>query len=606
MVIRRTDNPGSGFESRQLPLEDVNQIGTFGPTTVPQQDPSVFPLTTGPGRCGHDKEGHMARYNTARHQTRPAVASATSPIATVSKTPDTRTFQGAPGHTRTAQSELFLRAAGAFGGENSFYENGKIRDARLRQLVRTVVREDYPWLVAFATWLRGPGNMRTNAHVIAVEAVHEDLTWLREVMSNKGSMSTPYTNDGLNRQIIDAVCQRPDEPGEILAIWTALYGRRIPKPVKRGLGDAVRRLYNERALLKYDTASHAYRFGDILNLVHAAPDPTKPWQGDLFQYALDRRHHPETAEPPAALEMIRKNAWVRTQVAAGDDELLLSPETLKSAGMTWEAALSLAGDYGPDKKSLWEALIPTMGVMALIRNLRNFDQAGVSDEVAQQVIDRLTDPQQIAESRQFPFRFLSAYQATRGSLRWSYPLEKALNLSLRNVPALPGRTLVLVDRSGSMFGPRMSERSDLSRADGAAIFGTAIALRAESADLVQFGTTNSLIRTQKGDAVLSVLKQFRDLGGTYTTTAAQKWYANHDRVIIITDGQSHDGDPGRVIPANVPVYTWNLAAYTATHGAMGTNARFELGGLTDKAFALIPLLEAGAQGVWPWELAQGD
>jgi hypothetical protein len=59
------------------------------------------------------------------------------------------------------------------------------------------------------------------------------------------------------RQIVDSVLQRADEPGEALAYWTATYGRAVPKPVKRGIADAVARLYTQRSLLKYDTASHA-------------------------------------------------------------------------------------------------------------------------------------------------------------------------------------------------------------------------------------------------------------------------------------------------------------------------------------------------------------
>ena len=153
--------------------------------------------------------------------------------------------------------------------------------------------------------------------------------------------------------------------------------------------------------------------------------------------------------------------------------------------MTWEDALSLAGSK-VSKRDLWAALIPSMGFMAQLRNLRNFDDAGVPDEVAGDVIARLTDPEQVARSRQFPFRFLSAYRAAP-SLRWSYPLERALSLSLANVPALKGRTLVLVDRSGSMFDG-VSAKSGLNRADTAALFGVALALRSEHADLVEFGT----------------------------------------------------------------------------------------------------------------------
>src|SRR4029077_5699194 len=137
---------------------------------------------------------------------------------------------------------------------------------------------------------------------------------------------------------------------------------------------------------------------------------------------------------------------------------------------------------GVSKRDLWAALIPSMGYMALLRNLRNFDDAGVPDGIAAAVAARLTDPEQVAKSRQFPFRFLSAYRAVP-SLRWAYPLERALNLSLANVPALGGRTLVLVDRSLSMGDAKMSGRAEMVWADAAAVFGAAIAQRAEHADL---------------------------------------------------------------------------------------------------------------------------
>ncbi|NEB07043.1 TROVE domain-containing protein, partial [Streptomyces sp. SID13726] len=114
-------------------------------------------------------------------------------------------------------------------------------------------------------------------------------------------------------------------------------------------------------------------------------------------------------------------------------------ERLAAAGMTWEA---LAGWLqGPMDAAAWEAVIPSMGAMALLRNLRNFDQAGVSDAVAARVAAKVADPEVVARSRQFPFRYLAAYQHAP-SLRWAYPLERALGHSLANVPALPGRTLV--------------------------------------------------------------------------------------------------------------------------------------------------------------------
>jgi hypothetical protein len=79
------------------------------------------------------------------------------------------------------------------------------------------------------------------------------------------------------RQIVDSVLQRADEPGEAPAYWTATHGRALPKPVRRGIADAAARLYNERSLLKYDTASHAFRFGDVLDLTHPSPGAGRAW-----------------------------------------------------------------------------------------------------------------------------------------------------------------------------------------------------------------------------------------------------------------------------------------------------------------------------------------
>ncbi len=43
--------------------------------------------------------------------------------------------------------------------------------------------------------------------------------------------------------------------------------------------------------------------------------------------------------------------------------------------------------------------LPVLGAMGLVRDLRNFDGAGVSDEVAAQVAARISDPVEVARSR---------------------------------------------------------------------------------------------------------------------------------------------------------------------------------------------------------------
>ncbi|MEU6280641.1 TROVE domain-containing protein [Streptomyces sp. NPDC047028] len=525
----------------------------------------------------------MARFNTR--------AAKAQPISAVTSTGRVlRTHAGGRGRERDARSELFLLAVSNLVGRNTFYESGADRDDRFTRLVRGLAVSDPSWTAGLLAWLRGEGNMRTASLVGAAEYVHARL-------------AAGATDGPSNRQVVASVLQRPDEPGELLAYWTATYGRAVPKPVKRGIADAVRRLYHAKSLLKYDTASKGYRFGDILNLVHAADDPDKPWQGELFRYALDRRHNPDTAVPPASLPVLTAHRELMALPVEERRAVVTAPggaERLAAAGITWEA---LAGWLqGPMDKAAWEAVIPSMGPMALVRNLRNFDEAGVSDEVAAQVAARISDPAQVARSRQFPFRYLAAYRHAP-SLRWSYPLERALGHSLANVPALPGRTLVLVDRSGSMFWSPVSERSQLTRADAAAIFGTALALRASDADLVEYGSTSRAVEYRAGESVLKILERFGNLGGTDTTEAVRRHYARHDRVLIVTDEQyapNRHGDPTAQVPAHVPVYTWNLEGYRAGHGPSGADNRHTFGGLSDAAFRMVPLLEAARNADWPW------
>jgi len=526
----------------------------------------------------------MSRYNVKT--VRP---SGVSPVATTGQTAPTH--EGGTGFLRDAKSELFLLAVANFVGQDAFYETGGQRDDRYTQLVRTLAVEDPEWTAGLLGWLRGDGNMRTASLVGAAEFVKARLEHGREDVRGGAT--------GVNRDVIASVLQRPDEPGELLAYWTSRYGRNLPKPVKRGIADAVQRMYSERSLLKYDTDSKGYRFGDVLELVHASPAADKAWQGDLFRHAIDRRHGRDNDVPASLSTLIARERLTATPVDQRRAVLRDHPELLADAGMTWEA---LAGWLqGPMDAEAWEAIIPSMGLMALTRNLRNFDEAGVSDKVAATVAARLADADEVRRSRQFPFRFLAAFQHAP-SLRWAYPLEQALGHSLGNVPALTGRTLVLVDRSGSMWTP-MSDRSQLNRADAAAVFGAAVAVRAEHCDLIQFGTGSQSVAYRKGESVLRILERFGNLGGTNTTGAVRDHYQGHDRVLIVTDEQAAYngyGNPTDQIPANIPVYAWNLAGYRAGHGPSGSANRHTFGGLGDAAFRMVPMLEAGRNANWPW------
>lgn len=502
---------------------------------------------------------------------------------TTDERPSGATHEGAPGYARDAKSELFLLAVTSFVAEDTFYEAAAERDARLRDLVARVAVEDGDWTLRLVRWLRTGVHLRSVALVVAAEAVRARL--------DAGIA-------GGNRAIVDAALDRAEEPGEFLAYWAGRYGRAYPKPVKRGVADGVARLYSERSLVKYDGQAHGFRFADVLELTH--PTPRDERQSALFRHALDRRHDRADTVPAQLTVLGARQRLLAVPVDQRRALLAEGERLLGPAGMTWEQVAGWL--QGPLDAAAWEALIPSMGYMALLRNLRNFDEAGVSDEAAAQVAAKLADADEVARSRQLPLRFLSAYR-TAPSLRWAWALERALQASLAGVPSLTGRTLVLVDRSGSMF-TRLSRRSVLTRADGAAVFGAALAVRAASADLVEFGTHSAPVRFRRADSVLKVAERMGNLGGTNTADAVRRHYRGHDRVVIVTDEQAWAGwrgaDPTKVVPASVPAYTFNLAGYQYGHGPSGVGNRHTFGGLSDQGFAAIPLLEAGRDQRWPF------
>lgn len=536
----------------------------------------------------------MPRYNRL-HQASRTHAASTSPVRTAYQ-PTEHTHQGGPGYERDARSELFLTAV-THMGDDTFYETARQRGSRLTGLIRAVAGEagGRDWMAGFIPWLRKEANMRTASLITAAEATAE--------LIRRGEPG--------GRQLISSALQRADEPGEMIAYWLHQHGRNLPMPVKRGVADAAIRLYSEYSLLKYDTASHAIRFGDVIELTHpgerrAAAQHVPLWQHQLFRYAMDRRHGREDGHYPL-LGHIAANRQLRAD-ATHNTLVLLHPDRIEAAAMTWEDALSLAGDRVP-KDALWMAVIPSMPVFALLRNLRNFDQAGVSNEVTQTVMSVLTSPEVIERSRLFPMRFLSAYRAVRTG-RWHQALEQGLNLSLSNVPRLDGRTLVLADMSGSM-GKALSKRSDLTRADGAAVFASALALRCEHADLVEFGGTSNVIPLH--GPVLPMVSRFTQpqpwpigggLGGTHTEDAVRRHYRPdfHDRVVFVTDEQAAWGqDPYAPIRPGCLVYTFNLAGYEIGHGVSGGENRHTFGGLSDASFKMIYALEAARGASWPWD-----
>ena len=536
----------------------------------------------------------MARLNTKGATPRKGVGA----VKTVNVT--AVTHEGGAGFKRDAKSELFLAAVSSFN-EDLFYEQADKRQARIATLVAEVA-SDHEWIEGFVSWLRNEAGLRAIPVIVAAEAVNARLA---------------LGLAGNNREIVRASIARLDESAEFLAFWMSRFGRRVPSAVKRGLSDALNDKLNENSFLKWRgrASKGNVSLRDALNIVRAKPkdEHQSALYGAVIAHAYGREV--DVSNLPivkARADFLALSDEAKVAALTGPD----AEDTIRSARLTHEV---IAGAIGKIPADVWEALIPQMGYTALRMNLRRISEAGVSDDTVNKINKTLADPENVASSKTMPIQFLAAYR--NAPLDFAGALQKGANGALDNVPVLSGRTLILVDHSGSM-GAKLSERSSLTYSDAANVFAAALALKAENADVVAFNHDSRKVSIVGNDLLRVAESLPSPSGSTQTARAVAKWYDNHDRVIVLTDEQfwswgnvggdvfltdeqfwswgNVGGDVFTAVPKNVPAFTWNLAGYEAAHAASGP-ARFTFGGLTDKGFEMIPLIEKGLDQGFPWE-----
>jgi hypothetical protein len=528
----------------------------------------------------------MGKFSGTRRQ--PRRANVRAPVRT--RAERVFTHEGGVGFARDLESDLFLLAATNMVGEQTFYEHAEMRETRFVHLVREVTAANPSFIagadveagrVGLAQYVRETMLMRSAAVVMAAEYV-----------AGGGAGA---------RSVVARALRRPDEPAEMLGYWFATHGRNLPMPIKRGVADAARRLYTERAALRYDGLGRAIRMADVIELTH--PSPRDERQSALFKYLLDRRHHDDAVASPEVLPVLAAAAAL-DGVPVGDRRPLLRARgaaALSEAGFSWERLSSwLPG--GMDAEA-WEAVIPSMGVMALVRNLRNFDQAGISEAAIDAVIAKRTDAREVARARLFPYQVWAAYR-NAPSDNWKRALGRTLDHTVGNIPALD-RTLVVVDTSASMR-TRLSNRSTMQRVEVAAVMAMATAKRARHVDVVIFGQGNARVHGLRFGSVLSGVDRIvRSVGSvghaTFGHTAIARWFdpRRHARVVMFTDDQQHDA--GRIALDHVPlIYTFDLAGHRPASLAAGGHGRYTLGGFSDATFAAIETLERGRDANWPF------
>lgn len=422
-----------------------------------------------------------------------------STVNTKSKSPvylggkPTFTYEGAPA-TIPADKELLRRLVlSCFLWEKNFYIDGVSVAEQISEVAQRIAQSDPEFVRQLAVSARTVHNLRSVP------------LWVTVALAKAGK---------LKADVVEAVVKRPDEMGELLAQYWKLNGResvavapkKISKQLQKGLAKAFTH-FDEYQLAKWNRDKDI-SIKNVLELVH--PTPTSSEQSDLWKRLLEGN--------------------------------LKTPDT-------WEVGLS-AGD---GKKETFTRLLKEnkLGYQALLMNLRNMREAGVSEEL---VFNALLNG--AGRSKTLPFQFITA---ARHNPQWESVIEKAMFASLAGLEKLPGTTVLLVDISGSMEG-KLSEKSELTRLDAAA--GLAMLLRevCENVKVFKYDDKTDVVPDRRGFALRAAIGNTR--GGTRLGQAldyVEKAVPNADRVIVFTDEQSHD--KVKATPPAKAGYIMNIAPY---------------------------------------------
>lgn len=429
-----------------------------------------------------------------------------------------------------------------------------------------------------AVYARDQFNMRSVSHVVAAELAHQvkESEWMRPFVRN--------------------VVVRVDDMTEILAYYQAKHGRKpVPNALKRGLRDAFGK-FDGYQLAKYRGERRDIKLVDVVNLVH--PEPTD------------------------------RNREALRQLVEG---------TLRSTE-TWESKLSQAGqqaEYGMDKAEqkaeAWGQMVRSrkIGYMALVRNLRNIVQD--APEVVDEVCEMLVQPELVRKSRMLPFRFVTARdelekieaagaeqkfklffwtvmvqertKSAEAATKVLRALNRAAELALANVPRLDGKTLVVVDESGSMTG--WGDKKD-KPIEIASLFAAVLMKVNPGADLMMFASDARYVDVSARSSMLMLQKQIRGKaisGGTNFNAVFDRAREKYDRIVILSDmqgwmagGQRYGGAPTDAfaryrqrVDADPMVFSFDLQGY----GTLMFPERnvYGLAGFSEKVFDIMALLE---------------
>ncbi len=414
------------------------------------------------------------------------------------------------------KTELTMRFLTWLVGEPKFYES-KTETVEIETLIAQVAMTDPEYIMKLASYARNDMYLRSAPIFMLVEGAQYDMV-------------KPFI-----RKWTPHIIKRADELTEVIALFISKHGQigsggkaSLPASLKKGIADSFDN-FDAYQFAKYDRDG-SVKLKDVQRLVH--PKPKNEDQALLFKQISNRT--------------------------------LPIPET-------WETVISVNGSTKENWESVVEMWIEVSEMeikrvrnyMAILRNLRNLMKVGVSDRHMEMVCKAIADPNAVKYSKQFPFRFFSAWKATTGYTfnvsrfgvdpfkqnEVSRAIEKAMELSVENLPKLKGRTFITSDNSASMTQP-ISGRGTVNCNEIANVLASLSYYISDMPLASVFGRDFALVSLNPKDGILSNVGKMihTDVGHSTNAWMTIKYLNDNkipvDRILLFSDMQCYDSRGG--------------------------------------------------------------
>ena len=458
--------------------------------------------------------------------------------------------EGNAAYKMADKAALMTMVLTSFFNEQKFYGDNS---ESLANILKNVIKDDPQFVSNLAIFARREFNMRSVPHVIT------------------GYLANTSEGKPFVKETVKKIVLRGDDATEILSFYLNTFGKPIPNSLRKALRD-IFPTFDAYTLAKYKGEGKSVKMRDILCLCR--PTPTSEEQSKLWKDLLEGKIAP---------------------------------------AYTWETELSAKGNT----KETWEELIDSgkVGYMALLRNLRNIVDAEPSN--IQKVLDKIADPEAVRKSKQLPFRFLSAYRNIPEN-KWDglnarSALERAAEISVENLPRIPGKTVIAIDASWSM-SCTLSKNSDVTCHDISVLLGIIASKICEKSIVWTFNNSlNNFTENSSGNILHAAMHGSHPYGGTNMYLPFEEILRDRivaDRIIILSDNECnyHFGDfyGSRTVQTladecrnelnpNFWVHAVDLQGY-GTQQFIGNKTNI-IAGWSEKVFEFITLAEQGTDSL---------